>query len=155
MARWSFPVKRAGAEFSIGSPVRPAREPRRAGGFTLLEVLVALLLLSLALVALMRLSALDLRASAQLRDTTFAQWVAANVLAETRLRDELPPLGRSNGEARMAGQRWRWELAVTQTEAANVRRLDVTVRAAGEERGLAVADDDGVAAQLTGFAVQP
>lgn len=148
-------MKRAGAEFSIGSPARPAREPRRAGGFTLLEVLVALLLLSLALVALMRLSALDLRASAQLRDTTFAQWVAANVLAETRLRDELPPLGRSNGEARMAGQRWRWELAVTQTEAANVRRLDVTVRAAGEERGLAVADDDGVAAQLTGFAVQP
>ena len=132
-----------------------ARASRGAGGFTLLEVLVALLLLSLALVALMRLSALDLRASAQLRDTTFAQWVAANVLAESRLRSELPPLGRSNGEARMAGQRWRWELAVSQTEAADVRRMDVTVRAAGEERSISISDDDGVAARLTGFAVQP
>lgn len=148
-------MKRADADTSIVCSIGNARHSRRAGGFTLLEVLVALLLLSLALVALMRLSALDLRASAQLRDTTFAQWVAANVLAEARLHSELPPLGRSNGEARMAGQRWLWELAVSQTEAANVRRMDVTVRAAGEERGIAASDDDGVAARLTSFAVQP
>ena len=154
MARWSFLVNHVGAEYSSTSSMRTARVPLRIGGFTLLEVLVALLLLSLALVALMRLSALDLRASAQLRDSTFAQWVAANVLAETRLRNELPPVGRSNGEARMAEQRWHWELAVTQTEAASVRRLDVTVRAAGEE-GRVATTDDGVAAQLTGFAVQP
>ncbi len=131
-----------------------ARFPTSWRGFTLLEVLVALLLLSLALVALMRLTALDLRASAQLRDTTLAQWVASNVLAETRLRSEFPPLGRSNGETRMANQRWRWELVIEPTQAPRIRKLDVTVTAIGED-GRATRNDEGVAANMTGFAVQP
>jgi len=123
-------------------------------GFTLLEVLVALLLLSLALVALMRLTALDLRASAQLRDATLAQWVASNVLAETRLRNAFPPPGRSSGETRMAERRWRWDLVVEATQAPRIRKLEVTVRAVGADERIA-SESDGVAARMTGFAVQP
>ena len=125
-----------------------ARNRRR--GFTLLEVLVAVLLLSLALVALVRLAGLDARASAQLRDGTLAQWVAANVLAETRLRASMPAVGRSNGEATMGGQRWRWVLEVNDTEEPGIRRLDVEVVPVN-----ALRDDGGVAARLTGFASQP
>ena len=115
-------------------------------GFTLLEVLVALLLLSLALVALVRLAGLDARASAQLRDGTLAQWVAANVIAETRLRTLLPAIGRSNGETTMGGQRWRWILDVDATEEPGIRRLEVEVRPVAGSR------DAGVSARLTGFA---
>ena len=122
--------------------------PKRRRGFTLLEVLVALLLLSLALVAMVRLAGLDARAQAQLRDGTLAQWVAANALAETRLRTPFPSPGRSSGESRMGGQRWRWTLEVEQTEEPRVRRMEVTVVAAEGAR-------DGVAARLTGFASQP
>ena len=123
---------------------------RRARGFTLLEVLVALLLLSLALAALVRLAGLDARASAQLRESTMAQWVAANVLAETRLRQPLPAIGTSNGETTLGGQRWRWTLVVNATDEAGIRRLDVDVVAVD-----AIRDKDGVAAHLTGFASRP
>lgn len=123
---------------------------KRRSGFTLLEVLVAVLLLSLALVALVRLAGLDARASAQLRDGTLAQWVAANVLAETRLREAMPAVGRSNGEATMGGQRWRWVLEVNDTEEPGIRRLDVEVVPV-----TALRDDGGVAARLTGFASRP
>lgn len=123
---------------------------RQARGFTLLEVLVALLLLSLALAALVRLAGLDARASAQLRESTMAQWVAANVLAETRLRQALPAIGNSNGETTLGGQRWRWTLVVNATDEAGIRRLDVDVVAVE-----AINDKDGVAAHLTGFASRP
>ncbi len=122
----------------------------RQQGFTLLEVLVALLLLALALVALVRLAGLDARASAQLRDATLAQWVAANVLSETRLRQPFPAIGRSSGESRMGQQRWRWTLDVRSTDEPGIRRLDVDVVVAGD-----VPRDAGVAAHLTGFASQP
>ena len=123
----------------------------RSRGFTLLEVLVALLLLSLALVALVRLAGLDARATAQLREGTIAQWVAANALAEARLRDGFPAVGRSNGETTMAGQRWRWTLEVSATEEPLIRRMEVEVVAAGSSMN----PDDGIAARMSGFANRP
>ena len=68
---------------------------QRCGGFTLLEVLVALLLLALAMVALVRAAGLEARALSQLQDATVAQWVASNVLAETRLTGRPPAQGRT------------------------------------------------------------
>ncbi len=120
-------------------------------GFTLLEVLVALLLLSLALVALVRLAGLDARATAHLREGTIAQWVAANALAEARLRDTFPAVGRSSGETTMAGQRWRWTLEVSATEEPLIRRMDVEVVVAESFRR----QDDGIAARMSGFASRP
>lgn len=118
--------------------------PARASGFTLLEVLVALLLLSLALVALVRAAGLEARALTQMREATVAQWVAANVIAETRLSRTLPAQGRAEGRADMGGQRWRWQLDVQATDEAGLFRLDVRVHADA-------AETDAVSASLTGF----
>jgi prepilin-type N-terminal cleavage/methylation domain-containing protein len=49
---------------------------RRAHGFTLLEVLIGLVVLSLALLALTRTAALQVDALGQLRDRTMAGWLA-------------------------------------------------------------------------------
>lgn len=119
-------------------------------GFTLLEVLIAIMLLALALTALVRLAGLEARASAHLRDATLAQWVAANALAETRLRTAFPGIGRSDGEATLGGQRWRWQLDVNATDEATIRRLDVQVFVAGDEVG----EDAASIASLSGFAAQ-
>lgn len=120
----------------------------RARGFTLLEVLVALLLLSISLVALVRLTTLHAQAATHVRDSTLAQWVAANVIAETRLRSAFPSTGRSNGTMAMGQQRWDWQLVVAATDEPRIRRLDVSVTHEGS-------DADGVAAALTGFVSQP
>ncbi len=128
----------------------PAAVAGDAGGFTLLEVLVALLVLAIALVALVRTAALEARALAQVRDATLAQWVAANVLAEVRLSEARPAPGRRRGDAEMGGRRWRWVLDVATTEEPSIQRLDVAVfvdDAAAEAR-------DEAQARLTGFAWQ-
>lgn len=129
----------------------PAQRSRRRG-FTLLEVLVAVALLGLALTALVRLAGLEARATAQLREATFAQWVAANALAETRLRDPFPAPGRREGESRMAGQRWRWRIEVHPTEVDSIQRLEVQVFGTrGAREGF---DEDVAVAGMTGFAVR-
>jgi general secretion pathway protein I len=130
--------------------MRPDRA--RVLGFTLLEVLIALLLLSLALTALIRLSGLEARATTHLRDTTFAQWVAANAIAEARLRANLVAGTRREGETTLGQRVWRWQLDTQSTEEPSVLRLEARVFAV--DRGTASLDDESPVTSLTGFAVQ-
>ena len=122
---------------------------RRARGFTLLEVLIALLILSLVLVALIRAAGLQAQALTHHRDSTLAQWVAANVAAELRAQGA-PPVGRQQGEMRMGPQRWRWQAETSDTDVERVRRMEISVFAA-ESESLAGGDADPVA-RLTAFA---
>ena len=124
-----------------------ARE--RARGFTLLEVLIALLILSLALVALIRAAGLQAQALNHHRDSTLAQWVASNVAAELRAQGA-PPVGRQQGEMRMGPQRWRWQAETSDTDVERVRRMEITVFAVQGD-SLAGGDVDPVA-RLTAFA---
>ncbi len=134
-----------GGAVEAGRALRSLRERR---GFTLLEVLIAVLVLSLALIALTRSAALEARALSQVRDATLAQWVAANVLAEVRLNEGVPPTGRRNGSSEMGKRRWRWLLESSPTDEPTIQRLDVSVYiddAGAEGRDEAVA-------RLSGFA---
>lgn len=134
-------------------PLAPRASVQR--GFTLLEVLVAVLLLGLALTALVRLAGLEARATAQLRESTFAQWVAANALAETRLREPFPAAGRREGEATLAGRRWRWRIDVVPTDQISIMRMDARVFDAAPDAARDADGDPAALATLTGFAVQP
>lgn len=123
------------------SSVCAARRPR---GFTLLEVLVALLLLALAMVALVRSAGQEAGALVQQREATLAQWVAANVIAELRLKRDLPESGQRQGRARLGERDWRWQLDVAATDDPRVLRLDVRVHPADGDVAMP-------AATLTGF----
>lgn len=116
-------------------------------GFTLLEVLVALLLLSLALVALVRTGGLEARALGQLREATLAQWVASNALAELRLSRRLPSDGRADGRVELGGRRWRWQIDLQATDVPNLLRAEV--RVFGDDGATRSAQ----AARLDGFVV--
>jgi general secretion pathway protein I len=108
---------------------RDRRRPCR--GFTLLEVLVALVVLAIAMAALIKGGAENARSAAYLRDKTLAQWVAMNVIAEQRLADEWPSAQTRRGSEEMGGHEWFWQLKVVETFDEDVRRLEVAVR--GEE----------------------
>jgi general secretion pathway protein I len=120
----------------------PAR--RRARGFTLLEVLIGLVVLSLALLALTRTAALQVDGLGQLRDRTMAGWLAQNLLAETRIASPFPPVGTSNGTRRFGPAEFRWEVNVQPTRVATIRRIDVRI--------FADADRKTALAQLSGLA---
>lgn len=103
------------------------RGPTKTHGFTLLEVLIALVVLALALVALTRTAAQQTAQFSALRDRTVAGWVAANALAELRLEPGMPAAGEHEGTMEMAKRRWQYRITVRDTAARGIRRIHVEV----------------------------
>ncbi|MDR2013771.1 MAG: type II secretion system minor pseudopilin GspI [Rhodanobacter sp.] len=103
------------------------RHPKSAHGFTLIEVLVALAVVALALLALVRTTSVQVRSFDALRERTLAGWVAADVLAQTRLENRFPATGRGDGHMQLAGRDWRWTREVQATANTDIRRIDVRV----------------------------
>lgn len=118
-------------------------------GFTLLEVLVALAVLSLSLMAALRASGSVARDIGELRQRQLADWVAENRLEEHRARRDWLPVGGSNGEAEQGGERFRWEENVSGTANSRFRRIEIRVRAAAQP------DHDAPLSKLIGFLVRP
>jgi general secretion pathway protein I len=96
-------------------------------GFTLLEVLVALAVIAIALVALVRVTGLSADALQRERETTLATWVASNVIVDLREGERFPALGARDGSMRMGTRDWYWRVEVNTTEDPAIRRLEVSV----------------------------
>ena len=84
-----------------------ARKRSREQGFTLVEVMVALAVFSLAALALIRLEGATIRSTALLGDTIVAQMVARNVAIDAVTAARAPALGRSGGIEQNGGRAWR------------------------------------------------
>jgi general secretion pathway protein I len=110
-------------------------------------VLVALAILSVALLAALRAAGQGTNAVGELRSRLFAGWVAENRLAEHRARGDWLALGVGRGTQSQGGIEFAWREEVVATPNPAFRRLDVFVSAPAEaSRALA---------HLTGFVVQP
>jgi general secretion pathway protein I len=108
---------------------------RRASGFTLVEVLVALAIVTIGMAALLTALGSSADSASYQRDKTFAEWVALNRIAEVRLAQQKPQKGKTDGEAEMAGQKWKWAQEVLETEVKGILRIDVSVRPADAPGG--------------------
>jgi general secretion pathway protein I len=105
------------------------RDASSQRGFTLIEMLVALAIFSLAALALLRLEGATLFSTQRLADTTVAQIVARN-LAVGLLTDPRPPaFGTDQGEVTNGGTTWRWivriDLAVADAAGRPMTRLSL------------------------------
>ncbi len=107
---------------------------RRASGFTLLEVLVALAVLALAVTAAVRSNALGLTTAETVRLKLLADWVAENRLEEHRARRDWLALGVSEGVTRQGGESLGWRESVTETPNPRFRRVEVQVFRDGAQR---------------------
>ena len=126
---------------------RPMRRASTFRGFTLVEVLVALAIVSIALLAALRAAGQGTNAVGELRSRLLAGWVAENRLAEHRARGDWLALGIGRGTQSQGGVAFAWREEVIATPNPAFRRVDVFVSAPAEEsRALA---------RLTGFVVQP
>jgi general secretion pathway protein I len=103
----------------------------RTRGFTLIEVLVALVIVALGMLAVIKGVNETVRNADYLRDKTLAHWIAMNRLAEIRLSGRTPEIKKSAGDLEFAGQKWRWRMNVTQTQVQSMRRIDISVRRDG------------------------
>ena len=106
-----------------------------ARGFTLIEVLAALVIVALGMLGVIQAVTQTARNGTYLREKTIAHWVAMNVITEQRLQASPPNTSEASDEVELAGQRWRWTLTVTQTSVDSMRRMDVAVRPADRPDG--------------------
>ena len=106
-----------------------ARARQRAAGFTLVEILVALAILAIAVAAVVTAVSANVSNAGYLRDRTLAHWVAMNKVTELQVGGTWPAPGTQQGESLMADQEWSWQVTVSTTDDADVRRLDVNVYA--------------------------
>ena len=119
---------------------------RRPLGFTLIEVMVALVIVSLALAGVAASMGQMIDTANTMRDRTFASWIAQNTITEMRLSGAMPEVGETDGEAEFANASWAWTANVSETGVENLLKVDVTVYYAGF--------DDPIR-QVTGFIGEP
>lgn len=130
---------------------------RHASGFTLIEVLVALVVVAFGVGAMMATLTAAADNVAHLRDKSFAEWIALNQISELRLAIGTPTVGESSGDVDYAGQKWRWNRVVTDQGVAEIYRIEITVGRPGadDEEGPALATAWGFigrkVAPATGF----
>jgi general secretion pathway protein I len=117
---------------------------RRSGGFTLVEVVVALAIVAIGMLAVFKTIGETVNNVTSLRDRTFAAWIADNRITEIRIAGEMPSVDETAGEVEYAGRRWHWVTQISQTQVAGLRRVDVSVRREGDA-------EDSALVKLSGF----
>jgi general secretion pathway protein I len=104
-----------------------SRTAARCNGFTLLEVLVALTIVSLALGALISTSGTHASSASYLKHKTIAHWVAMNEITRLQVEKEWPGKGDTKGSTQMAGTEWFWTSTVYETEDKNSRQIEFRI----------------------------
>ena len=104
------------------------RSPSGERGFTLLEMLVALSIISIAALTLVRLDAYAVRTAGDLDESTMAGIVAQNRAVELWTDPSPPTIGASAGSVANAGRNWRIEQRVAKTADDSLLRIDLIVR---------------------------
>jgi general secretion pathway protein I len=100
---------------------------QRSRGFTLVEVLVALVVVALGLTALMVAVNGTARTSGFLRDKSLAQWIALNRLSEVRLNVTKFGQNTDTGELDFGNRKWHYDTRYFDTSIASMKRVVVRV----------------------------
>lgn len=100
---------------------------RRSRGFTLIEVMVALLIVALGMMAVNQQLNRYAGASFYVEQKVLASWIASNKITEISVGPVWPDIDESDEEVEFAGQMWQLHIEVSETPVENLRRVDVEV----------------------------
>ncbi|MFC3717289.1 type II secretion system minor pseudopilin GspI [Luteimonas soli] len=105
-----------------------------ARGFSLIEMLVAVAVLSLIALALLNLAGENTRTALVVEERVLAGIVADNRAVEAMLAAPGELSAHAEGSEPAGDREWRWSRNVSSTDMDAIVRVDVTVMAPGEER---------------------
>lgn len=100
---------------------------RTARGFTLIEVMVALAIVSIGLIAVFNAIIQMAHSTSVLRERALADWIAMNEISAIRIAGNFPDVGNFDGTSEFAGREWRWEARISETGVSDLRRIDMSV----------------------------
>ena len=130
--RWASLLRGRGAEGARSRRAPGGLRHSAARGFTLIEVMVALGMVAIALVAGLKATAALTDNARRQGDMLLAQACADNALAAVRLTPGLPGLGETSTSCRQGEQAFEVLLLVAPTPNPNFRRVDARVRRGAE-----------------------
>ncbi len=114
-------------------------------GFTLIEVMVALVIVGIALPAMLLRMQGVIDGTAHIRAKTYAFWLAENkrqeMIITQKLQRNVVKTKKRQGSEEFAGQEWFWKIEIEETAIPKMYRMEIAV-------GL---DDDASLATLSGF----
>ena len=123
---------------------------RISGGFTLIEVMVALFIVGVALPAMVGRMQGIVENTITIDEKTYAYWIAENKLQELQLTQEMQQSitrsGKQQDNLEYGGREWIWVSEVISTAVPEIFRLEIKV-------GLAESEDETLAS-LIGFIYQ-
>jgi len=104
------------------------------GGFTLIEVMLAMAVFAIAGVALVSTTETHFRNIHHLETKMMANWVASNQLVEAKLTKSWPLKNNKKGKEELAGREWFWTQKVVKTNDQNMSAVVIEVRLDKDEK---------------------
>ena len=101
-------------------------------GFTLLETLVALVIVALGMMAVHTQLNRYVAGADFMEQKVLASWIASNRIAELSVAPVWPPLGETRDEVDYARRTWIRRADISETAVENLRRVDVSVALADD-----------------------
>ncbi len=123
----AFYVKRTASRHHGFCESRTDSHPQQ--GFTLIEVMVALVFVALGIVTVIQVTTSYIGNITEIEKRVLASWVASNHIAEIRFASETDKVktGNKTERVKMGGYRWRSRAKITKTDVERVFLLDVDV----------------------------
>lgn len=103
---------------------------RSVAAFTLIEVLIALLIIAIALTAAIRATNESIRATIHVRNSMTAHWVGLNILSQMQTGIISSPASGNHvsGKTKMLEQNWNWTAqAESSSQLDNIMRITINV----------------------------
>lgn len=100
----------------------------KTNGFTLIEVLLALVVISIALTALLKATSQNTRFTQRLKEKSISHWVAMQGVTAIQLGLISPSLSQESTETTtLAGQKWYWRTRITPTSIKGMQQISIKV----------------------------
>lgn len=108
---------------------------KRSLGLTLIEVLIALAIVSIALTAIIKSTTQDIRSTTYLQTKTIAMWVGQKVMNEVQVGViQLPGApDQHKDQTEMLGRTWHWLAGYENTANSHIKKIVVNVYESEEE----------------------
>ena len=102
---------------------------KHASGLTLIEVMIALAIISIALTSIIKAASQNIRSTTYLEDKTIAMWVGAEVINEARVGvlTFSDPGNTLKQTSHMLGRDWYWQAIEEETPNKHIKKIEVSV----------------------------